>query len=146
MKFKLFIKPHAEEIVQAQVHQASTFTDQLADFVKNDGRSCLLTVYNETDLWQIPFEHITLITIITGKTYAITNQNKKYLIRKRLYQLMELVPDNFWQINKSSIANRKQIARFTMDKEAGVNVIFKNGLTDYVSRRCFAKIRKELKS
>lgn len=59
---------------------------------------------------------------------------------------MELVPDNFWQINKSSVANRKQIARFTMDKEAGVNVIFKNGLTDYVSRRCFAKIRKELKS
>ena len=146
MKFKLFIKPHAEEIVQAQVHQASTFTDQLADFVKNDGRSGLLTVYNDTDLWQIPFEQITLITIITGETYAITNQIKKYLIRKRLYQLMELVPDNFWQINKSSIANRKQIARFTMDKEAGVNVIFKNGLTDYVSRRCFAKIRKELKS
>lgn len=146
MKFKLFIKPHAEEIVQAQVYQASTFTDQLADFVKNDGRSGLLTVYNDTDLWQIPFEQITLITIITGKTYAITNQNKKYLIRKRLYQLMELVPDNFWQINKSSVANRKQIARFTMDKEAGVNVIFKNGLTDYVSRRCFAKIRKELKS
>lgn len=146
MKFKLFIKPHAEKIVQAQVHQASTFTDQLADFVKNDGRLGLLTVYNDTDLWQIPFEQITLITIITGKTYAITNQNKKYLIRKRLYQLMELVPDNFWQINKSSVANRKQIARFTMDKEAGVNVIFKNGLTDYVSRRCFAKIRKELKS
>lgn len=76
MKFKLFIKPHAEEIVQAQVHQASTFTDQLADFVKNDGRLGLLTVYNDTDLWQIPFEQITLITIITGKTYALPIKTK----------------------------------------------------------------------
>lgn len=76
MKFKLFIKPHAEEIVQAQVHQASTFTDQLADFVKNDGRLGLLTVYNDTDLWQIPFEQITLITIITGKTLPLPIKTK----------------------------------------------------------------------
>ncbi|WP_297953498.1 LytTR family DNA-binding domain-containing protein [uncultured Lactobacillus sp.] len=88
MKFELFIKPHEEEFVQAQVHQKSSFTDQLA----------------------------------------------------------ASVPANFWQIDKSAIANRKQIARFTTDKEAGVNVIFQNGLSDYVSRRCFSKIRKELES
>lgn len=146
MKFKLFIKPHEEEFVQAQVHQKSSFTDQLAEFVASNGQPDSLIVYDDTDLLQLPFDEITIITIISGKTYAINNQRKKFIIRKRLYQLAASVPANFWQINKSAIANRKQIARFTTDKEAGVNVIFQNGLSDYVSRRCFSKIRKELES
>lgn len=37
-----------------------------------------------------------------------------------------------------------KISRFEETQIAGVNIIMKNGLTDYVSRRCFAKIRKAL--
>ena len=33
MKFKLLINPHKNEIVQAQVHQKSIFTDNLEKFV-----------------------------------------------------------------------------------------------------------------
>ena len=47
MKFKLFIRPHEEEFVQAQVHQKSSFTDQLAEFVASDGSFMMtLTYYN----------------------------------------------------------------------------------------------------
>lgn len=76
MKFKLFIRPHEEEFVQAQVHQKSSFTDQLAEFVASDGQPDSLIVYDDTDLLQLPFDEITIITIISGKTYAINNQRK----------------------------------------------------------------------
>ena len=46
---------------------------------------------------------------------------------------------------KKYIRNQKYIDRFEETKTAGVNIVMKNGLSDYVSRRCFSKIRKELK-
>ena len=52
---------------------------------------------------------------------------------------------NLIKINKSSLANRKQIERFSAAFSGSVDVIFKSGFRDYVSRRCFADIKKELK-
>lgn len=86
---------------------------------------------------------IMMFTIIENKVFAICN-NKQYRIRKRLYQIEGTLPANFWRINKSTIINRFYIDQFQETKTSGVNVIMKNGLSDYVSRRCFSKIRKEL--
>ena len=85
-----------------------------------------------------------MITILSNKVFAICVNNKKYHLRKRIYQLINELPDNFWRINKSSIVNQSYIDLFKETKTAGVNIVMKNGLTDYVSRRCFKKIRKEL--
>lgn len=92
----------------------------------------------------VSFSDIVMITIVENKVLAICTNDKQYHIRKRLYQLTDLLPSNFWKINKSAIANRHYIDHFEETKNSGVNIIMKNGLTDYVSRRCFAKIRKEL--
>lgn len=92
----------------------------------------------------VSFSDIVMITIVENKVLAFCNNDKQYHIRKRMYQLTDLLPSNFWKINKSAIANRNYIDHFEETKNSGVNIIMKNGLTDYVSRRCFAKIRKEL--
>ncbi len=84
-----------------------------------------LLAYDDKDVITLSLDKIALITIIDNKTYAICTNKKQYQIKKRIYQLVEELPKYFWRVNKSSIVNR-------------------NGLTDYVSRRCFAKIRKEL--
>lgn len=47
MKFKLFIKPNEEEIVQAQLHRTSKFSEQLEDFVMNDGKNNSLIGFDE---------------------------------------------------------------------------------------------------
>ena len=57
----------------------------------------------------------------------------------------ELLPAYFMKINKSSIANRNRIEKFAAAFSGSVDVIFKSGYRDYVSRRCFADIKKELK-
>ena len=144
MKFKLLINPKKDEFVQAQVHQENDFTKELKDFVLTNGNSNQLLVYDDKDAITLSLDDIALITIIDDKTYAICNNQKQYRIKKRIYQLVNELPKHFWRINKSSIANRYQISRFAETQMAGINIIMKNGLTDYVSSRCFAKIRKEL--
>lgn len=144
MKFKLLINPHKNEIVEAQVHQRSIFTDNLEKFVLTNGNSNSIIAYEDKDLIILQLEDIIMITILNNKITAICVNNKKYHLRKRIYQLTNILPKNFWRINKSSIVNQIYINRFEETKTAGVNIIMKNGLTDYVSRRCFSKIRKRL--
>lgn len=145
MKFKLLINPHKNEIVQAQVHQKSIFTDNLEKFVLTNGNSNPIIGYDDKDHVILQLEDIVIITILDNKITAICINNKRYHLRKRIYQLTNELPNNFWRINKSSIVNKIYIDRFEETKTAGVNIVMKNGLSDYVSRRCFSKIRKELK-
>ena len=145
MKFKLLINPHKNEIVQAQVHQKSIFTDNLEKFVLTNGNSNSIIGYDDKDHVILQLEDIVIITILDNKITAICINNKRYHLRKRIYQLTNELPNNFWRINKSSIVNKIYIDRFEETKPAGVNIVMKNGLSDYVSRRCFSKIRKELK-
>lgn len=145
MKFKLLINPHKNEIVQAQVHQKSIFTDNLEKFVLTNGNSNSIIGYDDKDHVILQLEDIVIITILDNKIIAICINNKRYHLRKRIYQLTNELPNNFWRINKSSIVNKIYIDRFEETKTAGVNIVMKNGLSDYVSRRCFSKIRKELK-
>lgn len=109
-----------------------------------NGSSNQLLAYDDKDVITLSLDKIVLITSIDNKTYAICTNKKQYQIKKRIYQLVEELPKYFWRVNKSSIVNRYQISRFEEIQTASVNIIMKNGLTDYVSRRCFAKIRKEL--
>ncbi|MCH4004876.1 LytTR family DNA-binding domain-containing protein [Lactobacillus crispatus] len=145
MKFKLLINPHKNEIIEAQVHQKSIFTDNLEKFVLTNGNSNSITAYDDKDHVILQLEDIVMITILDNKITAICINNKRYHLRKRIYQLTNELPNNFWRINKSSIVNKIYIDRFEETKTAGVNIVMKNGLSDYVSRRCFSKIRKELK-
>ena len=103
-----------------------------------------MLAYDDKDVITLSLDKIALITIIDNKTYAICTNKKQYQIKKRIYQLVEELPKYFWRVNKSSIVNRYQISRFEETQTASVNNIMKNSLTDYVSRRCFTKIRKEL--
>lgn len=144
MEFKLFIEPNKAEIVETYVHQKSDFTAQLEQFVLSNGNSNTIAAYDDKDLIMLSFLDIVMITIVDNKVLVICNNDKQYHVRKRLYQLADLLPANFWKINKSAIANRQYIDHFEETKNSGVNIIMKNGLTDYVSRRFFAKIRKEL--
>ena len=145
MKFKLLINPHKNEIVQAQVHQKSIFTDNLEKFVLTNGNSNSIIGYDDKDHVILQLEDIVIITILDNKITAICINNKRYHLRKRIYQLTNELPNNFWRINKSSIVNKIYIDRFEETKTAGVKIVMKNGRRDYVSRSCFSKIRTELK-
>ena len=51
----------------------------------------------------------------------------------------------FIRINKSTLANEHRILRFDAAFSGGVDAIFQCGYQEYVSRRCFAEIRRRYK-
>ncbi len=145
MKFELNINPDIDEAVRADVHKHSDFTEQLEELVMSYNGADSITAYADGEIKVIKFQELECVTVIGAKSFVIDTQGRQYRIRYKLYEAAQLLPASFIKINKSTIANKKRIDHFTAALSGSVNVIFKSGYTDYVSRRCFVEIKKELK-
>lgn len=145
MKFELNINQNIDEAVRADVHNRSDFTERLEQLVMEYNGADSITAYADGEIKVIGFNELECITVIDSKTFVIDTRGRRYKIRYKLYEAAELLPSSFIKINKSTIANKKRIECFSAVLNGSVNVIFKSGYTDYVSRRCFAEIKKELK-
>ena len=144
MKFKLIIDKDAEEEIVAVVHETSSLTDQIEDLVRAYTGNYKITVYNEDEMKQLCFSDIECITVIDRKIFVIDGTGKKYRMNQRLCDLEQILPSYFIRINKSTIANENRILRFGTAYTGAVDAIFKCGYKDYVSRRCFAEIKRRL--
>ena len=142
MKFKLIIDKHAEEEIIARVHGPSSLTEQIENLVRSHSGTDAILGYREDEMRKLPFGEIECITILDRKVMAIDTQGSRYRIQERLRDLEELLPSYFIRINKSSLANEHRIQRFDTVFSGGVDAVFQCGYREYVSRRCFAEIRR----
>ena len=146
MKFKLIIDKTKDEEIVATVHSRTELTDKIEALVMEYAGSDRIPAYTEDDLKMLVFSDIECITVLDGKTYAIDNRNRRYRLRLRLYELEELLPSSFIRINKSALANENRLDRFAVTYSGAVDAVFKCGYTEYVSRRCFAQIKRRFDS
>ena len=144
MKYKLIVDKDAIEEIVATVHEPSELTDQIENLVLTYKGKDSIMAYREDEITNLTFSDIECITVIDRKTFAIDSLGAKYRINHRLCELEEMLPSYFIRINKSGIANKSRIVRFKTSFNGAVDVIFKCGYTDYVSRRCFADIKKRI--
>ena len=145
MKFKLFIDKNAEECVTVVAHKQSRLTDEIENAVMSYHGEDEIVVYSDMEMKSLSFCNIECVSIIEGKCEAVDNTGKKYTVKERLYEIEQRLPNYFIRINKSAIANERAIERFRTDFGGGVSVEFKCGYSDYVSRRCFAEIKRMFK-
>ena len=142
MKFKLIIDKEKEEEVVATVHDRTALIDEIEALIsKHFGR---IPGYTEDDIKMLSVSEIECVTVLDGKTYAIDSKNRRYRLKQRLYELEEQLPSSFIRINKSTLANESTLDRFTVTIAGSVDAVFKCGYTEYVSRRCFAQIKRRL--
>ena len=142
MKFKLIIDKDAEEEVIAIVHASSSLTRQVEDLVRSFSGPDSILGSREDELRKLAFEEIECITVLDRKVIAIDVQGNQYRIPDRLRELEMLLPCYFIRINKSTLANEHRIIRFEATFSGGVDAVFQCGYREYVSRRCFAEIRR----
>lgn len=142
MKFKLIIDRSQEEEVVVTAHERSDLTAQMEELVLRHNGTDQLPVFTEDDRLLLPFSRITCITVIDGKTVAVDTKGKQYRVRMRLYEAEKLLPSYFIRINKSTLANETQLERFTSSYSGAVDAVFRCGYREYVSRRCFAQIKR----
>lgn len=142
MIFKLQINPNCEEQVVATVHRRTPLIDEIERMVLQDGSAEQIPGYNDCGITMLNLNNIVCLYVVANKTYASDISGKRYWIKKRLYELEEVLPPTFERINKSAIANWKKIEKFKVHLSGAVDVVFKNGYTETVSRRCFAELKR----
>ena len=144
MKFKLIIDKEKEEEIVATVHGRTALIDEIEALIsKHTDR---IPGYTEDDIKMLSVAEIECVTVLDGKTYAIDTQNRRYRLKQRLYELEQQLPSSFIRINKSTLANENALDRFAVTYAGSVDAVFKCGYTEYVSRRCFAQIKRRLES
>jgi len=142
MKYKLIIDKNAEEEITVIAHAPSSLTQQIEDLVYSHSGANYLMAYRDDEMRKLPFPEIECITILNRKVIAIDTKGNHYSLKDSLRDLEDVLPSYFIRINKSTLANEHRILRFDAAFSGGVDAIFQCGYREYVSRRCFAEIRR----
>ncbi len=146
MKFRLIVDKTKEEQVTAVVHNPSELTDKIERLVTGYAKPTKIAVYSEDDFKMLDFSEIECVTVDNGKTFAVDSKGNRLRIKQRLYEVEQILPAYFIRINKSSLANEKALKEFSAAFSGGVDANFKCGYKEYVSRRCFAAIKRRFES
>ena len=142
MKYKLIIDKNAEEEIIAIVRAPSELTEQIENLVCGFSGPDYLMGFRDDEMRKLAFREIECVTIIDRKVMAVDTKGHRYRLQERLHELEKILPSYFIRINKSSLANEHRIQRFDAAFSGGVDAVFECGYREYVSRRCFAEIRR----
>ena len=141
MKVTVILDKTREEEIVIYAHEKSELICEIERMITE--RPVQLIGYLDDEILRIDLKDVYCFTIDGGKLYAVC-ENKKYLIKSRLYTVEEVIDKNFIKINQSSIANISKIHKFDASISGTLKVVFKNGHIDYVSRRNIKKVKERL--
>ena len=144
MKFTLKIQKDQEEEIRALVHEESEFTEKLQNLVLQYSGSDRIPAYREDEMKMLQFSDMECVFSQEGKTWAVDRKGVQFRLKYRLYELEQLLPENFIRINKSAIANRSRIEKLAARFNGSVDAVFRCGYQDYISRRCLTEIKRSL--
>ncbi len=140
MKFTVFIDKEREEEVIVYAREKNELIDAIQKMVAEDD---ILNGYKDREIVPLSLSEIESFIVEDNKIFALTEKDK-LTVKSRLYILEQKLPDNFIKINKSSIANIKHIKGFDASISGTLQVKFKSGRIDYVSRRNLRSIKERL--
>ena len=145
MKFRLIIDESCEEEIAAKVHSANDLTAKIENLVLSYVGNDEMAVQGDYEILKLKYAAIECVTVIDRKLFAIDKNGQRYRVSGTLSEVEERLPTYFVRINKSCVANGRRIVSFKSSFSGGIDAVFKSGHKDYVSRRCFAEIKRRLK-
>ena len=131
---------HDEEVV-IYVHRDSALAQKIRELCQEAPFE--LIGYEDTGFVIIEPEHVHCFALENGKLFALT-ENKKLLIKQRLYEIERSFGESFVKINQSCIVNVKYIERFDTSIGGALKVTLKNGYKDYISRRQLKYVKERI--
>lgn len=146
MKYKLIIDKEKDEEIVVTAHKRTSLIDEIEILILNHPGADRIPGYTEDEIKMLCISDIECVTVMGGKTYAIDTKKQWYRLKQRLYELEQQLPASFIRINKSTLANETRLDRFQVTYSGSVDAVFKCGYKEYVSRRCFAQIKRRFES
>ena len=140
MKFRFEICEDKEEIV-AYAKDKNELINLIEKMCQND--STKIIGYFDNIIKELNHNEIECFITVEDKVYAVT-KDKKYQVKKRLYELNEMFDNIFTFINQGCLANLKKVDHFEASIGGSLLVVFKSGYKDYVSRRQLKNVKERI--
>lgn len=141
MNFRLIIDKNREEEVIVYAHKETKLTDEIKRIAENDATE--IVGYVEREAYKLALSEISCFLAEDNNVYAVTDRGR-LRVKFRLYQLEEILGDDFVKINQSCIVNVREIRKFDSSLGGMLKVVLRNGYSDYVSRRNVKNVKERL--
>lgn len=144
MKVEIILKPDLKEPhIVIYTGEVTKEIQQIADRLLNS-QNRILTGTKEQRIFILNPEEIYCFYSENQKVFAKT-ENGALCVKQKLYELEELFSGtSFVRISNSCIVNVDKIKNLEMSYTGAIDIIFKNGDKEFVSRRYVPKIKKYL--
>ena len=141
MKYSLIIDKNKEEEVIVIAHEKHELVEKIEKLFFNNDKE--LTGYLDDEIIILDISKIACFISEDNNVYALVGEYR-YKVKKRLYQIEEILDDDFIKINQSCIANINKIKKFKPCFNGSLEIIFINGYSDFISRRELKKVKERL--
>lgn len=141
MKCEITIGSNHEEGVWIYADEKTHLVEEIEELVL--GESNEIVCYKDKEILKINPSQAYCFFVEDNKVFALTDKDKLQT-KQRLYQIEGILSDDFVKINQSCIANIKKIKKFDASVYGSLLVEFKNGHTDYVSRRQVKTVKERI--
>ena len=139
MKLTLIIDPDREEEVVIYARECNETVEKIQQLVCR--KPAELMGFDGETATVLDYVKVCYFMTENDRVYACVG-DRRYRVRHRLYQLEQMAPAEYVKIHQSCLANTRQIARFEVAFSGALRVVFKNGDTDYVSRRQLKSVKE----
>ncbi|MBQ8174460.1 MAG: LytTR family transcriptional regulator [Clostridia bacterium] len=133
------VKDTADERVALYLCEGNPLGEAIEHLIAD--QACELIGYTGEEAVRLRAEEIVCFTSSGSRVYA-WDERRCYTIRLRLYRIEELLSANFIRINQSCLANMRKIERFNVSFSGTMQVHFRGGYRDYVSRRNLRSVKE----
>lgn len=119
-----------------------TIAEIISMLEKENANSLALIATKDRKTYFIKPENISLIRAEGREIVCYDKLKNRYILDKPLYELENILDSSFVRISKSAIVNINQINHVEASFNGTMELVMKNGVTDYISRS-FRKSFKE---
>lgn len=141
MKCEVIIDPAAEEKAVIYAREHNEQLEKLKKLIEETGTE--LVGYGNGEIKILNPADICCVTVLDGKVYAVC-EKENFVLKQRLYEVEAMLPETFVKVNQSCLANLRKVERFDASVSGTLMLRFRNGYTDYVSRRQLKFIKERL--
>lgn len=142
MKLELNIDEKVKEtLVVVSANKIDKEVQNLINYIEYSSEYLIGIVENKASI--IDIDEIIRVYIEDRKTFVVTLKDT-YGVKKKLYEVENMVTRNFVKISQSEIANIKFIKNLDFSNTGTIVIKYKNSDISYVSRRMIKEFKLKL--
>ena len=133
-KFKEILVTISTDKINDEVQELVNYIEYKEDYLVGiaDDQVCVLDISD-----------IIRVFVEDRKVFVVTTKGK-FVVRKKLYEMNNLLTKDFVKISQSEIANIKFIKNFVLSIRVTIVIVYKNSDISYVSRRLLKDFKTKL--